>query len=165
MGAPFLASGKYLLVAALLCLVTSGIEARLPLRVDGDRFMVRYPIFLMLLCVIMLVLAVLFAVALTDVDRDPALVRAAIWSLIGIPALALAFEVMGKRITLTRDVISRSYFGALSFERRRDHAVRAAYDIGWKAFRVRFTDGSVLTIPIFMRGSAQLAAQLSAEKA
>ena len=165
MSALFPAYGKYLLGIAVLCLLASAIELRVPLKAHGDRVVARYPVSAMLLSGVMLIFAALFAFAVASLDRDSALARLGIWSLVGAPIVAVAFEIIGKRVRVADDVLSRSYFGMFSFERRRRDVASVGYDSRWKAFRIRFVDGSVLRMPAAMRGSAQVAEQLSIDKA
>ncbi len=140
-------------VAAVICLVASVVEARAPLAHVGGRFVVRYPMSLAIMCIILLIFCAAWALALAAVERDSALSRLAIWSMVGLPAILLAFEVLGRRITVDATTIRRTYFGFTVFERPRQDLVAVMYDTAWKAYKLAFSSGGFLRVPTMMQGS------------
>ena len=152
---------KYFLIAAIVLLLPASIEARLPAQTKGQSLVVNYGIFAKIICALLLIVAVFFALALASVDRASALTRVGIFATLGIPTVFLAIETFGKKVTIEGDRIVRSYFGLISRIRSRANVARVRNDTIWRVFRVYFEDGSTLWMTTMMRGSAQVAEKLN----
>jgi hypothetical protein len=163
MNHPFTAYGKYLLITAVVCLFIACLEARLPAKIKERKMTAAYPVFAQLLCVTLIVFCILFAFAMSAVGRESVMSRVLIFSLIGLPALILSFEIFGKKIDLEDNFVSRTYFG-IGSKRSNSMITRVAHDTAWKMFRIYFSDGSTLWISTMMRGSADLAQKLDEMK-
>jgi hypothetical protein len=148
--------GLFLLAVAVVLFLAGTIEARVPVTPIRQVIVARYPWCLQLLCVVMLVFCLFFALALASVQRDSLLLRLGIWSALGVPSLLLSAEVFGRRVTLSSGSVSRWSFYQRPFSHQRGNVAGIAYDNTRKAFRVLFADGATLHLPIFMRGSQQV---------
>ncbi len=153
--------GLFLILAALVLFIGATIEAGVPVVPAAQVIVARYPLCLRLLCGVFLVISLFFALALASVQRESILSRLGIWSLLGVPSLALSAEVLGRRITLGGGSVSRLSFYQHRFSRQQASVSGVTYDKTLGAFKVRFTDGATLRLPIVMRGSQQVAHSLT----
>ena len=161
----FTTFGKYLLITAVVLLMPASIEARLPARASGKSLIAAYGVFAKLICCVLLLVVVFFALALASVERASVLSRICIFSMLGIPTVFLVIETFGKKVEIEGDRIIRSYFGVIVKARTRSSVVRVTYDKALSMFRVYFEDRSTLWISTVMRGSSQLAEKLNEKTA
>jgi hypothetical protein len=118
---PFRTYSPFLMFAALIFLFFVNIEVRFPVKMNGQKFTVAYPLSLKLLCVCLLIFIVFFAFALAAVHRESIISRIGIFSMLGVPLAALSIEILGRKVEIDRDIMIRSYFG-LFFERAQQGA-------------------------------------------
>jgi hypothetical protein len=156
---------KYFLIAAVVLLLPASIEAQLPARIKGQTIVVAYGVFTKVVCSLVLMVVVFFALALAGVDRASALTRFGIFSTLGIPAIFLTIETFGKKVTIEGDRVIRSYFGFISKTWSSSSVVRVTNDTTWSMFRIYFDDGSSLWMPTMMRGSFQVGEKLNKKTA
>ena len=153
--------GMVLLVAAIVLLLAGMIETGVPVASAGQVLIARYPLCLRLFCVVLIVFCLFFAFALASVQRELALARLGIWSLLGVPSSALAAEVFSRRVTLGPGSVSCSSFYQHRFSRQQGSVSKVIYDDSSKMFRVYFADGATLRLSAMMRGSQQVAHALT----
>jgi uncharacterized membrane protein YhaH (DUF805 family) len=161
----FTAYTKYILIVTIVMLLPASIEAGLPAQTQGQSLVVRYGVFAKVICALLMIIAVFFALALASVDRASALTRIGMFATLGIPTVFLTIETFGKKVTIEGDHVISSYFGIISRVRSRSSIARVTKDTIWKMFRVYFEDGSTLWMSTMMRGSAQVAEKLNEKTA
>jgi len=141
-----------ILIAGFLCLAGM-VEAQLPPKVEGDKAVVAYGIAIRAACVVLLILMILFGFGIAEVERASVWERIGIMSLLVVPVAVVSLETLGRKITVTADSITRTYFGGIRFERKIDLVTRVTYSRTLKMFVVRFEGGRRLWISTAMRGS------------